>query len=194
MSLSLNFVPSVSGGTAFTTGAVNVSANVMLANASARNSTILCSFYLPYPVSVLSSIQYHTGNASDATANLYDLGIYGPGCLNGATNVPLVCHTGPLPGTTLIPTSGTDFSTPLLGAPVSVSMVPGWYAVAVTSNVSSSPFRLSGSSVFIHDIMFTINSSPGGSTGVTTGATLNPTITAPALVWARNQVPAVSGF
>jgi hypothetical protein len=180
------------GATAFSTGASTSSTNVILG--LTQNATFLYSFYLPYFVSVLSYITYHEGTLSDNTSNLYDIGIYGPGCLNGAANVPLVCHTGALPGTTICPTNATDMKIPLAGGPVTVNMVPGWYAVAVTSNAVTPGIRISGDAAVVRDLMFTNAAAPGGGTGTTSGGALNSTITAPALAWSRGSYPAVAGF
>lgn len=158
--------------------ATSGSTNVLLAVAA--NTTALTSWYIPWNISTASNFVYSVGSVADNTANNYDLGIYGPGCLGGATNVPLIFHTGALPGTTLFPSIGVK-NLALSGAPVAINIVPGWYCFAVTSDGNAvAPAARVGGDTGGHMEQFANQAAPAGGTGTTVGGVLNPTITAPA--------------
>jgi hypothetical protein len=164
-------------GTFFTN--TNVNSTSAIGSAVAQNATKLSSFYIPNNVSILSHLGYALSTA-DNSVNVYDFGVYGPNCLNGATNVPLVVHIGPTAGSVFAATTGAK-TIAITGAPVTVNMPPGWYCFAVTSSAAAPAAVFSGDSVSIHLAQFTHGASPGSSTGTTSSGTLNATITAPAL-------------
>lgn len=145
----------------------------------AQNATRLESVYVPNSVSSLSDVWY-TLTTSDNSANVYDIGLYGPNCLNGATSVPLVVHTGAQAGTVLTPGTGNVHKA-LTGAPVTTTgLVPGWYCIAMTSSAAAPAAVWGGDTVTIHVAQFANGTSPAGGTGTTSGGALNATITAPA--------------
>jgi hypothetical protein len=164
-------------GNTFTNPSVNSTSAI--GSAVAQNATKLSSFYIATSVSVLGHLAYSLSTA-DNSANVYDIGIYGPGCLSGATGVPLVVHVGPTAGTTLAPSTGVK-TIAVTGAPVTVNMPPGWYCFANTSSAAAPAAVFAGDSVNIHLAMFTHGAAPASSTGTTSSGTLNSTITAPAL-------------
>jgi hypothetical protein len=164
-------------GTTFTNPSVNSTSAI--GSAVAQNATKLSSFYVSVSVSSLGHLAYALSTA-DNTANVYDIGIYGPGCLAGGTSIPLVVHTGPTAGTTLASSTGVK-TIAVTGAPVTVNMPPGWYCFANTSSAAAPAAVFAGDSVNIHLAMFTHGAAPASSTGTTSSGTLNSTITAPAL-------------
>lgn len=177
-------------GISFTTTPVN--SNTGQWSAVAQNATKLESIYITTYVGLLGNLAYSPSTA-DNTANVYDIGIYGPGCLGGATNVPLVVHTGPVAGTTLFSTTGSRTAV-LSGSPVTVAMPPGWYCFAYTSSAASPAAVFGGDAVNIHLKMFTDNTAPGGSTGTTSSGTLNSTITAPATAASLGATGLLAGY
>lgn len=173
---------SFSNGTAvpgfmLTTNAVSLT--TAQTSTPAQNATRLQSVYVLNSVSSLSDVWY-TLTTSDNSANVYDIGLYGPNCLNGATSVPLVVHTGAQAGTVLTPGTGNVHKA-LTGAPVTTTgLVPGWYCIAMTSSAAAPAAVWGGDTVTIHVAQFANGTSPGGGTGTTSGGALNATITAPA--------------
>ncbi len=150
-----------------------------------QNQIKLFSFYLPYPITV-SNIAYQV-NTADNTANSYDLGLYGPGALGGAANIALALHTGTKAGTALVP-SATFHQIAISGAPVTIQ--PGWYALAITSNAASPAAALAGASGSPFQLVAAwAASSIGGG-----GATLPSTITAPATSFGVQNAIFVSLF
>ncbi len=134
------------------------------------NQIKMFSFYLPHPIAV-SNIGYQV-NTADNTANSYDIGLYGPGALGGAANIPLALHTGTKAGSVLMP-SATFHSSAVSGAPVTIQ--PGWYAFAYTGNAgTTSAFQgASGAPFQLIAAWATVQIAGGGSV-------LPSTITAPA--------------
>jgi len=144
--------------------------------APAQNATKLYSIYVTNPVSslVVGHLVFDVTTA-DASSDLYDFGLYGPGCNSGATNVPLVAHIGATTGNTI----GTGVQNLALTA--AVNMTPGWYCFAITSSTAVPTIIMGGSTLSTNLALFANGSSPGGSTGTTSGGVLNSTITAPTL-------------
>lgn len=175
--LTYSGVPISVIGPSFSTGAVTQTTNVLLG--LTQNNTLLASFYLASSTSVVNTVAYDV-TLADATANVYDIGLYGPGCVGGAASVPLVLHSGPQAGTVLFPSTGSKTFTPV-GSPLTVNMVPGWYCVAYTSSGATPAGRIGGESSSGHLVVFANATAPGGGTGTTSAGTLNNTITAPAL-------------
>jgi hypothetical protein len=134
-----------------------------------QNKINLCSFYLPYPITI-SNIGYDVTSADNTPSN-YDLGIYGPGALGGAANIPLVCHTGTTAGTVLAPSTGFK-KIALTGAPITLQ--PGYYAWAITSSSVSPTAVFGGATTAMIFLPWAETQISGG------GATLPSTITAPA--------------
>jgi hypothetical protein len=151
-------------------------------SAVATNHIGLAAFYVPSPGLTASHINYQV-NTADNTSNSYDVGAYGPGCLNGATNVPLAFHTGTVAGTILAPSTGTKYNLAISGAPVTLS--PGWYCAAWTSSATTPAF-VWGGVTNSNQYLFTPFSPSTSTTGG--GSTLPAIITAPALSWAVNGV------
>lgn len=162
--------------TSFTNSVANSNTGVL--TAVAQNATKLMSFYIPYWIGTLNNIGYAVTTA-DNTANVYDLGIYGPGCNAAGTSIPLVAHTGPIAGTTLFPSTGTK-NAALTGAPVTTTITPGWYCFAYTSSAAVPAAVMGGDAINAHLTVFANAAAPGGGTGTTSSGTLNGTITAPA--------------
>jgi hypothetical protein len=148
--------------------------------APAQNTTKLASFYITRPLgSVGTGDMIVFVATNDNSTNVYDIGVYGPNCNSGATNVPLLFHVGPLAGSAI--QTSNNFSNNLTMSTKVLNAIPGWYCLAVTSSAASPVLTLGGSgSSFGLPVAFALNSSPGGSTGTTTSGTLNNTITAPA--------------
>lgn len=188
--LTYKSVPLAGTGTSFASPAVSNITNTLLG--LTQNNTLLASFYLGYPVTTLSRMQFDA-TLADNSANNYDFGVYGPNCTNSATNVPLVFHTGVLAGSVVIPSTGAK-NVALAGAPVTVNMVPGWYCVAYTSDGATPAGSLGGDSVSIHVLQFANATAPAGGTGATTAGTLNSTITAPALSFSGGTSIFVTAF
>jgi len=143
--------------------------------AVAQNSVKGFSVYLGPDYIEASNLVYDVTTA-DNTANVYDLGLYGPGCNAGATSVPLVAHTGPTAGTTLAPSTGVK---KIAFSASNVIFAPGWYCFAVTSSAASPALILGGSGQAsgMPIVYFTAGASIAGTT---TSGTLNSTATAPA--------------
>lgn len=152
-------------------------------SAPAQNTTKLYPFYWMGNGTIsVSSIELKVGT-SDNSSNQYDIGRYGPGCFNSTANVPLLYHTGPIAGSS-INSGGTGPAVlAISGAPVTVSgLPPGWYCDAVTTSGASPTLVLDGDNNG-YFTPFANNAVPLSGTGTTTGATLNSTITAPAISW-----------
>ena len=147
----------------------------------AANTIILWAAYIPLGTTTLNDIFYYVQTADNST-NDYDLGAYGPGCLNGATSIPLAFHTGSTAGTTFAPSTGGK-QLALSGAPVT-AVSAGWYCFALTSNAASPTAKLgvdtTTSSYWVPFSSSTWNDVSGG------GATLPSTITAPTLNWGNS--------
>jgi hypothetical protein len=154
-------------------GDIGVGTGSSSGSAPAQNATKVNSFYIDKP-GVVSNIAYDVITA-DNTSNVYDLGIYGPGCLNSATGVPLVAHIGATAGTTFAPSTGVK-SLALTSSNVAVSS--GWYCEGLTSSASTPAAVIGGAAG--RPVEFAHGAAPGGSTGTTSGGVLNSTITAPA--------------
>ena len=178
------------GGIAFVNPSVNITSAI--GSAVAQNATKLSSIYISQSIATLSSMGYAIATA-DNTSNVYDIGFYGPGCLGGATGVPLAFHTGATAGTTLAPSTGAK-TIAITGAPVAVNLVPGWYCFANTSSAASPTAVFGGDSVNIHVAMFTHGAAPAGGTGTTSGGVLNATITAPATSVVVEPNPWLAGY
>jgi hypothetical protein len=136
------------------------------------NNVKLYAFYVPSPIKT-SNFGYYIQTA-DNTSNSYDVGAYGPGCLNSVSNVPLAFHIGTTAGTTLAPSTGAK-TLALAGGPITIA--PGWYCFAYTSSAATPALVFGGQSSQIFALPFATASVGGG------GATLPSTITAPALGW-----------
>ncbi len=136
------------------------------------NQINLYSFYVPNGVTT-SNLGYYVQTA-DNTSNSYDVGAYGPGCLNSATSVPLAFHIGTSAGTSLAASTGGK-TAGLSSAPVTIA--PGWYCFAYTSNASSPALVFGGQNSSVFALPFSSASISGG------GSSLPSTITAPALSW-----------
>jgi hypothetical protein len=143
-----------------------------------QNQIRLNAVYLPSNTT-LSNIAYESATA-DNTANSYDIGAYGPGCLAGTASIPLAFHTGTLAGTVLFPSSGNFFSHAITGGPVTVAQ--GWYCFAFTSNAAT-PLAVIGGNTggTAAWSAFASNAITGG------GAVLPSTITAPATAFANHN-------
>jgi hypothetical protein len=139
------------------------------------NNIKLYAFYVPFPVKT-SNFGYYIQTA-DNTSNSYDVGAYGPGCLNSTSNVPLAFHIGTTAGTTLAPSTGAK-TLALAGGPITIA--PGWYCFAYTSSAATPALVFGGQSSQIFALPFATASVGGG------GAALPSTITAPALAWGPN--------
>jgi len=150
------------------------SANQALGNTvqvqPAQNGIKISPFYISYPLSV-STISYAITNA-DNSANVYDIGIYGPGALGGAV-VSLAAHTGSLPGTTVASTTGPNIPIAIVGGPVTLQ--PGWYAFAVTTSAAGPSAQFGGNGTATYLTPYPHDTALSGG-----GATLPSTITAPA--------------
>jgi len=143
-------------------------------SAVAQNAMKLEPFYLPNKI-VLSNLSYYVQTA-DNSANVYDIGAYGPGCFNATASVPLAYHIGPTAGTVVAPSTGVK-SIAISGGPI--SLLPGWYCYAYTSSASSPALVFGGNTTTSNWVPFGLNSA--GST--TSSGTLNPTQNAPSLSW-----------
>ena len=139
------------------------------------NNVKLYAFYVPSPIKT-SNFGYYIQTA-DNTSNSYDVGAYGPGCLNSVSNVPLAFHIGTTAGTTLAPSTGAK-TLGLAGGPITIA--PGWYCFAYTSSAATPAVVFGGQSGQNFALPFATASVGGG------GATLPATITAPALGWGPN--------
>ncbi len=150
--------------------------------APATNATKLIPFYVPQPGASAADYVSIWIMTADNTANLYDVGIYGPGCFNAAASVPLVWHTGPVAGSTIAAATGLNQMT----AGATVAIGSGWYCLAVTSSATTPAMAIGGAGANGMYVPFSI--STAGPT--TSGATLPSTLTAPALAWTKtNTVP-----
>jgi hypothetical protein len=178
---AINTVPTIQGpfsGPLFSSGAFNKATALA---AVTQNATKLWAFYYGYSTTVnqISQITFSVTTA-DNTANVYDIGIYGPGCYGGNTGVPLQAHIGATAGSAINAgaTGGTQVSLSG-GANQVVNLTPGWYCLAITSSAAAPALVLGGDSGATLT-PFANGASPGGGTGTTTGGALNATITAPA--------------
>ncbi len=150
----------------------NSATSTAATTAVTTNHINLYAFYVPNPVTT-SNLGYDVQTA-DNTSNSYDVGAYGPGCINSATSVPLAFHIGTTAGTTLAPSTGAKTSA-LSGGPITIA--PGWYCFAFTSNASSPAVVFGGQNSSLFALPFSSASITGG------GSSLPSTITAPALSW-----------
>ncbi|HEY2351087.1 MAG TPA: hypothetical protein VGH83_01170, partial [Candidatus Acidoferrum sp.] len=66
-----------------------------------QNVTRLFSFVMPVNMTNVTKISYNVNTTADNTANLYDIGFY------SATGT-LLCHTGPIAGTTTFPANNAS--------------------------------------------------------------------------------------
>lgn len=110
--------------------------------------------------------------AADNSANSYDIGLYGPGCNGGASNVPLAAHTGTIAGSSFA--SATGFNQSIQWAQT-YDIPAGWYCLAFTSSAASPLLNLGGLTNSSSPSIFTTSNTTTGG-----GATLPSTITAPA--------------
>lgn len=156
--------------------------------APAQNATKLYSIYINAAQGNLSNTFFFITTADNST-NQYDLGLYGPNCSAGATNVPLVVHTGAQNGSAFATASTSTGHLALVGAPVATGIVPGWYCIAITSSAASPSMVLGGDTGSSHVVMFGAGASPGGSTGTTTAGALNASITAPGTSVLNGNIP-----
>ena len=118
-------------------------------------------------------------NVADNTANSYDIGLYGPGCLGGASGIPLAVHTGTVAGSGIGAGATGIISIAMTGGGATLS--PGWYALAFTSNAASPLFKFGKNAAADRVPWGTSASTTGG------GATLPSTITCPATSALTNQ-------
>ena len=103
--------------------------------------------------------------------NQYDIGIYGPGFLGGATLIPLVCHSGATAGTSFCASTGVK-TIALSGAPF--TLLPGWYGWALTSGGATPALVCGGNNNVAPGMFSSVATSTAG------GNTLPSTLTAPA--------------
>ncbi len=151
-----------------------------------QNGTTLWSVYLTNGGSYKFSDIAALIKTADNSGNLYDIGVYGPNCYNGATGVTLLWHTGPIAGSSILSGStGSGLIGALSGAPVTNSLSASFYCIAATTSAASPTlaFGLNSSGAWVP---FGNGATPGGGTGTTSAATLNSTITAPVLSWQNN--------
>lgn len=128
-----------------------------------------------------SHLAYDVQTQDATTTNNYDIGIYGPNCSNGATNVPLLAHTGTVTAATL-GTAGVHNI--VLASGEKAVFTPGWYCFAITSNAATPAEVLGGDTAGLLYAPFAAPTSIAGG-----GSTLPSTITAPATVQSGdNQV------
>lgn len=148
--------------------------NQVITIATTQNTIQELPVYIP-AIMTIANIGYQVTTA-DNTANTIDMGLYGPGCINAATNVPRAAHTGAVAGTTLTP--GTGAKTVALTG--SVTLQPGWYCWAITTNAAASAAIFGGAPS--HPLPFARQTGVSGG-----GATLPSTITAPTLNWSTGS-------
>ncbi len=144
-----------------------------------QNHIFLSSFFLPYPVTFSNMVW--AVNGTDNSANSYDIGLYGPGCLGGAANIPLAAHTGTAAGSVLFPTSAYHNHS-VSGAPLTLS--PGYYALAYTTSAVSPTASLKGDGGSNYWLPFALSVTTTGG-----GAALPSTITCPATSFAAQNMP-----
>lgn len=142
----------------------------------AQNQIKIWPILVPAATTTLSKFFYAVQTA-DNTANSYDIGWYGPGCLSGATNVPLFWHSGTTAGTSFAPSAAVREIAPTSAPSVTT---PGWYCMAYTSNAATPAAVLGGDSSTNYWLPFNWAGAGSISGG---GATLPSTITAPATGW-----------
>ena len=137
---------------------------------STANQAALWGVVLQFPVTT-SQVTYYAGTA-DNTANTYDIGIY-----DNAGN--LKAHTGATLGTAFAPATGSRTLSWTGGA---VTLEPGRYYLAITTNCSSSCATLDG------DNASALTFLNRGIVSVAAGGTLNGPISPPtdAYSWSAN--------
>jgi hypothetical protein len=135
------------------------------------NEIFLWPIYIPAPGNAGETFIQYDVNAADNTTNLNDIGIYGPGCTNGATGVPLAADMGATLGTSMANTTGRFHR----ALQVTASLAAGWYCGAVTSNSATSALILGGNPTPNY-APFAVNAIAAQTS---TGGALPSTITAP---------------
>ncbi len=144
-----------------------------------QNHIFLSSFFLPYPVTFSNMVW--AVNGTDNSANSYDIGLYGPGCLGGAAGIPLAAHTGTAAGSVLFPTSAYHNHS-VSGAPLTLQ--PGYYALAYTTSAASPTASLKGDGGSNYWLPFALSVTTTGG-----GAALPSTVTCPATSFAAQNMP-----
>jgi hypothetical protein len=148
------------GGTTlpfFVTGSGQASAK----QAGAANVTKVWGILLPFSVTT-TRVTYDI-TAADNTAHNYDLGIFS----NSGT---LLLNLGSTPGTTFAPSKGFRSLSWVQG---SITLAPGRYYLALTTDCSATCSALGGSPSFVS---FAVNASAGSSTGGALPASITPPV------------------
>lgn len=128
------------------------------------NQAKLWGVVLSFPITT-TQVRYYVGTA-DNTANVYDIGIY-----DAAGN--LKAHLGPKAGTSFAPVAAASYVLPWTA---SVTLQPGKYYLAITTNCTASCATLDG------DNASGVTFQNGGTVSVTSG-TLSGSVTPPADSW-----------
>lgn len=121
--------------------------------------------------------------AADNSANSYDIGIYGPGCYGGATNIPLAAHTGTIAGSAFASATGVNNLLTWTGAS---DISAGIYCFAFTSSAASPTLNLGGGTNSFAAQWFATSASMTGG-----GSTLPSTITAPTLAFSAQSTATI---
>jgi hypothetical protein len=155
-----------------------LSTNFGSANSTAGlvQNTVNCNGFITGAFGgTFTKVSYDVTTA-DNTANVYDLGV------SNATSGALVCHTGPLAGTTLFPATGIQTQS----WAASCSLAPNTKYYATLTSSAASPAAKLGGSLY--------PSFQGGNTcGASTSGTIPNTLaTVPADAYSQVPVPALT--
>ena len=155
------------------------SATTVEGTAVTTNQIKLAYVYIPQPgLSGITDLVYSV-TTGDNTTNLYDFGLYGPGCINGATSIPLAGHIGASLGSTVAP-SGGRFHTALTATE---ALTAGDYCFAWTSSATT-PLVVLGGTTGTNYAPFPVSTVAAQTS---TSGVLPSTITAPTLAGTANS-------
>lgn len=147
------------------------SATTAEGTAVTTNQIKVAYVYIPQPgLAGVTDIGYSV-STPDNSANLYDLGFYGPGCIGGATTIPLAGHIGATAGSTMAPSSGR-FHVALAATSTAAA---GDYCFAWTSS-GTTPLLVLGGTTGTNYVPFAVSTPV---TQTSTSGILPSSITAP---------------
>lgn len=136
-----------------------------VAGTAIPNGTVaFYSYSIPAAITI-GHLGVRVTTADNTATYLYDIGIYSLGEGTG-TSGHLLAHTGAIAGSVFAPATGFQSESML----ASVTVQPGTYLIAITSNCSGSCAALAGAPN-------ALGISRSGTTGTGTGGTLPGTIT-----------------
>jgi hypothetical protein len=143
--------------------------NRTTATSFTSGSVLAYSVYITNP-GPYNNIAFGITTADNNSSDDYDFGLYGAGCLGGASSVPLALHIGATPGSTWGSSPGVKMQA-LSGAPI--TLTSGWYCFAWTGNANTLKIGNDNGAIYVG--MFSSGTSIGSySSG------LPSTVTAPA--------------